>query len=153
MNTLKNIFIPFKIINKQTIFLLIVVEVMVALISWQFFGGCLIPTPFKISESLINILSNKNFYHNLVSSSWLTVKGMFISVLISLILGYFSRIPFFKPMVKFVVKCRYLTITGLIFLFTLLTHDGSQLKISLLVFGIVPFFVTSLVNIFDNIDI
>jgi NitT/TauT family transport system permease protein len=153
MNTLKKLFTPFKIIKKQTIILLIVMEVLIALISWQFFGGGLIPTPFKISESLINILSNKSFYNNLVSSSWLTFKGMFISIIISLILGYFSRIPFFKPLVKFVVKCRYLTITGLIFLFTLLTHDGSQLKISLLVFGIVPFFVTSLITIFDNIDL
>lgn len=32
---------------------------------------------------------------------------------------------------------------GLIFIFTLLTRDGSQLKLSLLLFGIVPFLVTS----------
>jgi NitT/TauT family transport system permease protein len=60
--------------------------------------------------------------------------------------------PFFKPIANFIVKCRYLTLTGLIFLFTLLTKDGSQLKISLLIFGIVPFFVTSLVSIFNQID-
>jgi NitT/TauT family transport system permease protein len=48
---------------------------------------------------------------------------------------------------QFIVKCRYLTLTGLIFIFTLLTRDGSQLKLSLLVFGIVPFFTTSFMSV------
>jgi NitT/TauT family transport system permease protein len=37
-------------------------------------------------------------------------------------------------------------------LFTLLTKNGSQLKTSLLLFGIVPFFITSLVSIIDQIN-
>ena len=55
-------------------------------------------------------------------------------------------------MAQFVVRCRYLTLTGLIFLFTLLTQNGGQLKLSLLVFGIVPFFVTSLLSVLDAIN-
>jgi NitT/TauT family transport system permease protein len=51
-----------------------------------------------------------------------------------------------------VVRLRYLTLTGLIFLFTLITQNGSQLKIGLLIFGIVPFFVTSLLAIIKDID-
>jgi NitT/TauT family transport system permease protein len=45
-----------------------------------------------------------------------------------------------------------LTLTGLIFIFTLLTQDGSQLKLSLLVFGIVPFFVTSFLSVIVHIN-
>jgi NitT/TauT family transport system permease protein len=40
----------------------------------------------------------------------------------------------------------------LIFLFTLLTQNGGQLKLSLLIFGIVPFFVTSLLSILESIN-
>ena len=130
----------------------ILIETLFALILWQWLGNGLIPTPLKVSESLIKILSNKAFYFNLISSVGLTFKGMFISIIISMFLGYLSTIPLFKPVVAFIVKCRYLTLTGLIFLFTLLTQDGSQLKISLLIFGIVPFFVTGLLTIFENID-
>jgi len=43
-------------------------------------------------------------------------------------------------------------LTGLIFIFTLLTQDGSQLKLSLLVFGIVPFFVTSFLSVIVHIN-
>jgi ABC-type nitrate/sulfonate/bicarbonate transport system permease component len=152
MKKLRNIFIPFKSINKQSFMLLIILETLFVLISWQYLGGGLIPSPSKISMALIGILSSKPFYINLISSAWLTLKAMLISIIVSMTLAYSSRIPFFKPTVKFVVKCRYLTITGLIFLFTLLTKDGSQLKISLLIFGIVPFFVTGLLSVFENID-
>jgi NitT/TauT family transport system permease protein len=76
---------------------------------------------------------------------------MGISIVLALLVSYLSLIPFFAPVAKFIVKCRYLTLTGLIFLFTLLTQDGHQLKLSLLIFGIVPFFVTSLLSIIEAI--
>ena len=63
-----------------------------------------------------------------------------------------SVVPFFNTLAKFLVKCRYLTLTGLVFIFTLLTKDGGQLKLSLLIFGIVPFFVTSFLSVIINID-
>jgi NitT/TauT family transport system permease protein len=78
---------------------------------------------------------------------------MGISIIISLIICYLSLIPFFQPTAKFIIKCRYLTLTGLIFLFTLLTENGHSLKLSLLIFGIVPFFVTSLLSIIDSINV
>ena len=77
---------------------------------------------------------------------------MAISIVITLFFSYLSVIPFFKNITLFLVKCRYLTLTGLIFIFTLLTQDGSQLKLSLLVFGIVPFFVTSFLSVIVTID-
>ena len=77
---------------------------------------------------------------------------MGISIIIALVVCYLSLIPFFNPIAKFIIKCRYLTLTGLIFLFTLLTSNGSNLKLSLLIFGIVPFFVTSLLSIIDSIN-
>ena len=55
--------------------------------------------------------------------------------------------PFSQPVAQFIVKCRYLTLTGLIFIFTLLTRDGRQLKLWLLLFGIVPFLTTSFLSI------
>ena len=84
------------------------------------------------------------FADNLLTSLLpLTGQALLYSVVITLVLAYGAVIPFFTPLAQFIVKCRYLTLTGLIFIFTLLTRDGSQLKLSLLLFGIVPFLVTS----------
>jgi NitT/TauT family transport system permease protein len=102
---------------------------------------------------VLKILASSGFYDDLFSSLSLTLRGMGISIFISLIICYLSLIPFFQPFAKFIIKCRYLTLTGLIFLFTLLTSDGHSLKLSLLIFGIVPFFVTSLLSIIDSINV
>jgi NitT/TauT family transport system permease protein len=69
---------------------------------------------------------------------------MIISIIIALTLSYLVALPAIKPITALIVQFRYLTLGGLIFFFTLITKDASRLKMSLLIFGIVPFFVTSL---------
>jgi len=152
MKKIANLFEPLRIVNKKTFTILIVVEVILALVMWQAAGVGLIPSPVKVGKSIMDIIASKEFIDDLFSSLGLTLKGMFYSILIALVLSYLALIPFFKPITTFITKCRYLTLTGLIFLFTLLTQNGHQLKLSLLIFGIVPFFVTSLLSIFVNIN-
>jgi len=153
METLKSIFSPLTQVKGRTSTMIIVAEVALALGLWQIIGGGgLIPTPFQIVLSTWRILSSPSFADNLFSSLGLTMSGMGISIVLALLISYLSLLPVFAPVARFVVKCRYLTLTGLIFLFTLLTQDGHQLKIGLLVFGIVPFFVTTLLSIIDAIN-
>lgn len=153
MNPIKNIFLPLSVIKGRTVIILIIVECIIALAFWQITAhGGLLPTPAKVAESFMKIISTGDFWDNFLSSMGLTLKGMGISIIIALFVCYLSLLPVFAPVAKFVIKCRYLTLTGLIFVFTLLTKDGSQLKLSLLIFGIVPFFVTSFLSIIDNIN-
>jgi len=134
--------------------MLIIIEAVIALLLWQLFGGNgLIPTPLKIAKSIIAIVGSGYFIDNFFSSLSLTLTGMALSIVIALVVSYLSLIPVFAPIAKFIMKCRYLTLTGLIFLFTLITQDGHQLKLSLLVFGIVPFFVTSFLSVIDSINV
>lgn len=153
MKRLTAIFQPLRVINQRTIFIIIVVEIILALIIWNAAVGGLIPSPLKVGKSMIDIMTSRDFADDLLSSLSLTIKGMFYSILIALFMSYLAMIPFFKPVTTFITKCRYLTLTGLIFLFTLLTQNGHQLKLSLLIFGIVPFFVTSLLSIFESINV
>lgn len=153
MNLLKKIFTPLATVNTTVFTVLIVINCIIALVLWQVFAsGGLIPTPLKIGESVLNIASSSSFIDNLLISLTLTLKGMGYSIVIALLISYLSLIPIFSPLAKFIIKCRYLTLTGLIFLFTLLTSNGHDLKMSLLVFGIVPFFVTSFLSIIDAIN-
>jgi len=152
MKKIFSVFQPLKVLNRQTILIIIVLEIIFGLVLWQSADGKLIPSPVKVSYSVLEIISSHDFVDNLFSSLSLTLKGMLYSIIIALFFSYLSMISVFKPITTFISKCRYLTLTGLIFLFTLLTQNGHQLKISLLIFGIVPFFVTSLVSIFENID-
>jgi ABC-type nitrate/sulfonate/bicarbonate transport system permease component len=153
MEFIKKMFSPLTHIKGRTAVTLIIVQAVAALLLWEIFGrNGLIPTPSKIITSVIKIVTSDFFVDNLFSSLFLTFTGMGISIVIALLVSYLSLIPFFAPLARFIVKCRYLTLTGLIFLFTLLTQDGHQLKLSLLIFGIVPFFVTSLLSIIESIN-
>ncbi len=146
------LFQPFGKISKQTFIIMMVFQVVVALLLWHTASNGLIPKPGKVAEAFFNLLGTRLLIDNILVSLGLTVKAMFYSIAITLLFAYLSVLPFFKSIAQFLVKCRYLTLTGLIFIFTLLTKDGSQLKLSLLVFGIVPFFVTSFLSVIINID-
>ncbi len=152
MKNVQSFFEPFGIVSKSKMMLLVFIQIAFVLALWQWLGGGLIPSPGKIGLRILEIIKSGNFWDNFLMSLTLTLKGMCIALVIALVISYLSLIPFFRPLAKFVIKCRYLTLTGLIFLFTLLTSDGSQLKLSLLLFGIVPFFVTSYLSVIDGID-
>lgn len=149
---IKSFFEPLRILNRRAMLSLVIVEVIIALVCWQLSGGGLIPTPVKVLQTLGKIVQTPAFVDDLFSSLVLTIKGMFISIAIALVISYLSIVPFFNPIARFVIKCRYLTLTGLTFLFTLWTQNGHELKLSLLIFGIVPFFVTSLLSVIDGIN-
>ena len=153
MKYLKYIFEPLHKVSKTTYLMIAIVEIAIVLGLWQIAGNGLIPAPLKIIEALITLLSSSVIYDNFMSSLFLTLQGMGISICIALLVSYLSVIPVFQPVARFIVKCRYLTLTGLIFVFTLLTNNGHQLKMGLLIFGIVPFFVTSLLSIIHSIDV
>lgn len=149
---MKNIFNPFASISKQNTSIMIVVQVLITLMVWHNTSNGLIPRPGQIAAAFGKLLTTKLLLDNMLVSLVLTLKAMCYSIIITLFFAYASVIPFFKTIAQFIVKCRYLTLTGLIFIFTLLTKDGSQLKLSLLVFGIVPFFTTSFLAVILNID-
>lgn len=144
-------FKPFTIINRTTFALMAVTQVVFALAVWQLTPAGLIPHPSRILGALGELLPGRLLFDNLLVSLLLTIKAMFYSVAITLVFSYLSVIPFFNSIAQFIVKCRYLTLTGLIFIFTLLTRDGGALKLSLLMFGIVPFFTTSFLSMLVRI--
>ncbi len=148
---MKKLFQPFAILSKQTITVTIILQVMIALALWHFASNGLIPKPGKVAEAFMHLLSTKTLIDNVLVSLALTIQAMLYSIIITLVFAYLSVVPFFKSIAQFIVKCRYLTLAGLIFVFTLLTKDGSTLKLWLLIFGIVPFFVTSFLSVILHI--
>jgi sulfonate transport system permease protein len=149
---MNKIFQPFKMISKQTFIIVVAIQVVMTLVIWHTASDGLIPKPGQVAKAFIQLVTGRLLFDNMLVSLLLTLKAMLYSIIITLLFAYLSVIPFFNSIARFIVKCRYLTLTGLIFIFTLLTKDGSELKLSLLVFGIVPFFVTSFLSVIVNIN-
>lgn len=149
---MKKIFTPFGKVEKQTTYMIIVIQILIMLSLWYIKADGLYPTPINVFTNFINFLSSGDFYDNLFSSLFLTCRAMLISIVIALLFAYSYTLPFFKPLVEFISKCRYLTLTGILFVFMLVLQNGSSVKLSVLIFGIVPFFVTSLLSVICNIS-
>jgi sulfonate transport system permease protein len=152
MGIMKKIFQPFANISRQTVVTMVIVQVVIALLFWHVTSDGLIPKPEKVAGAFIHLLSTRLLIDNVLVSLALTMQAMLYSIVITLVFVYLSVLPFFRSIAQFIVKCRYLTLAGLIFVFTLLTKDGSTLKLTLLIFGIVPFFVTSFLSVILHID-
>lgn len=149
---MKNIFKPFGRISRQTLLLMIAAQIILALVFWHVSSNGLIPKPLQVGNALLKLVTSRVLIDNAIESLLLTLKAMLFSIIITLFFSYLSVLPFFNSIARFIVKSRYLTLTGFIFIFTLLTKDGSQLKLSLLIFGIVPFFVTSFLAVILSTD-
>jgi NitT/TauT family transport system permease protein len=74
-----------------------------------------------------------------------------ISSAICLLLAYFTVIPFFRPIVSALSKARFLSLIGFSLIFTLMLGGGPALKLSLLVFGMSVFFLTSMASVVSAI--
>jgi len=146
-----NIVKPFGRISRQTTIIMVLLQILITLLIWHATSNGLIPRPGSVALAFGELLTSRLLLDNMLVSLVLTLKAMLYSIIITLFFAYASVIPFFTSIARFIVKCRYLTLTGLIFIFTLLTKDGSELKLSLLVFGIVPFFTTSFLSVITNI--
>ena len=153
MKYLKNIFYP-QFLERTPVRTLVTIalfEIAIFILYAQFNGNEVIPKPFGILDSLWRIISEHTFLDNFFATFGLIMKSMTIAILVSLSLAYLSFIPVFNGITKFVSKLRFLTYTGLLFVFTIVLHDGHEVKISLLLFGIIPYFVTSLMSYVDEI--
>lgn len=151
METLKNIFTPNARNSKSTIALMIAIQIAVFLLLWFTSSFKLIPTPVEILAALKGLISGQNLAYELWNSTWLCLKSLMIATLISLIISYATVIPFFKPIGYLISKFRFWTLVGLSFVFTLITHSGQELKVTLMVFGITVFLVTSMISIIESI--
>lgn len=149
--SMKKLFQPFAVISKQTFLIMVLSQVILALVLWHTASDGLMPQPGKVLAALAHLSTTKVLIDNVLASLLLTVQAMLYSIVITLVIAYLSVLPFFKGIALFIVKCRYLTLAGLVFVFTLLTQNGSALKLWLLIFGIVPFFVTSFLSIIVHI--
>lgn len=148
---MKKYFEPFQMIRQGSYRTLAFIQLIALLTIWQLRASGLIPVPTAIGRELVHQFSGTLLWHHLIISLGLTLKALAVSLVTALLICYLSVIPFFRGLAQLLVQLRYLTLTGLIFIFTLLTSDGGQLKLSLLVMGMVPFFVTSFLQVIRDI--
>jgi len=145
-----SVFSPNRILSKNTIRLLIVVQVVMAFLLWAFSPFVLLPKPTEVLSSLGD-LWRQGLGAELITSFYLNIQAIVLSTIFSLLLAYATVMPFFRPIVALLSKLRFLSLVGLTFFFTLLAKSGHELKLSLLVFSVSVFFVTGMADVINCI--
>lgn len=146
---IENIFYPFGKLDKKTKIILTVSQLLIVFVWMQLSSSTIVPKPLNVFSIFLGFLSNKdNFYDDFIATFLFVLRGVAYAMIASMILTYLRSIQFFQIYVDFVTKLRYLTFSTVIIIFTMMVKGGnvSDLKMALLMFGSIPFFVNSFVQ-------
>jgi NitT/TauT family transport system permease protein len=140
-------FRPNRSVSRTTLQLLIGGQVLIFLIIWWQSPFAVLPRPDEVAKALGSLWMTQGLGPELWTSFKANLEALGITLLISLALSYLTVMPVWRPLVTAVSKGRFIGLTGLTFIFTLVFGGGHPLKISLLVFGMTVFFVTSMASV------
>ena len=143
----KAAFLPNRAVSAGALQILIAVQVLIALVIWWRSPFEVIPRPDEVARALGHLWMTEGLGRELWTSFMANLQALAITAAIGLGLSYLTVLPVWRPIATAVSKGRFIGLTGLTFLFTLVFGGGHPLKISLLVFGMTVFFVTSMASV------
>jgi len=141
---IRTAFLPNRAVSATALQILIATQAALALLVWWRSPFEVLPRPDEVVRALGGLWMNQGLGAELWTSFTSNLQALAITTVISLGLSYLTVLPVCRPVVTAVSKGRFIGLTGLTFLFTLIFGGGHPLKISLLVFGMTVFFVTSM---------
>ena len=117
------------------------------LLAWQALHAQnpIIPTPVEVAREWVEQVK-QGLFVRLVESYTLNLWGLLISSALSLGLAYLSVVAIVRPGVELISRLRFLGMTGLTFVFGMYL-SGRTLQVAMLVFGIVVFYLTSMLSV------
>lgn len=137
-------FLPNRVISRTTFQMMIALQVALFLLIWIRSPFAVLPRPDEVVVALRNLWMTQGLGPELWTSIISNFEALAITLVLSLLLSYLTVLPFWRPITAAISKGRFLGLTGLTLIFTLITGGGHVLKISLLVFGMTVFFVTTM---------
>jgi NitT/TauT family transport system permease protein len=145
MNTqLKNLLLPYAAVSTKHVRLMLLAQAGLVLAFWTLNGSRTIPGPGEVAHAWMAMVHSQG----LIVELWESVKVLLLALALSSVLAILivcaATAPAFEPIAKLSSLLRFLGFAGLTYLFMLMTDDGYQLKLALLVFGITVMMVTAM---------
>lgn len=150
MNQALEVFLPNRVISKQTVRWLVGFQLMMLFFVWFFSPTLFLPKPKEVLQAFGEMWM-EGLGGELITSFYLNLQAIAVATLLSLVMAYLTVIPFFRPMILLLSKLRFLSMVGLTFFFTLMASTGHELKLYLLVFSVSVFFVTGMAEVVASV--
>jgi NitT/TauT family transport system permease protein len=146
VNEILAAFTPNKAVSKNTLKLILVVQITAFVLLWMFSSFAFLPS---ISEtwSAFTEQWGQGLGAELLTSLAANAEAIGIATLISLGLAYLTVLEGVRPIVLFLSKLRFLSMVGLSFFFTVIAHSQHELKIMMIVFSMSVFYVTGMADV------
>jgi NitT/TauT family transport system permease protein len=116
----------------------------IAFLLWLLSPWKTLPGPAEVWRALGSLWWEHGMGPELFATLRLIFHALALTIVISMALSYLTVVAAMRPLVEAVSKLRFLGLTGLVLPFTLITGGGYTLKVWLLTFGMVTFFVTAM---------
>lgn len=142
---------PNKTISRKALHVLVGGQLAFLLLVWIFSPFVFLPKPQEVLSAFSYLWMQEGLGSELITSFMLNLESLMLATIISLGLAYLSVLPFFRPVVALIGKLRFLSLAGLLFFFTLMASNGHELKVSLLVFSVMTFLVTSMADVIASV--
>jgi len=123
---------------------------VVILLLWMV-SPAFFPKPGRVFQAMSEMISGQGLIAELATSLGLFAQSLVIATIISLGLAYLTVVAGIRPFIMALTRARFLSLVGLTFIFTMMVGGGRPLKVSLLVFGISAFFLTSMVDVVASV--
>lgn len=137
-------FLPNRAVSPSVMRGIIAAQVGLFLLLWWNSPFKVLPTPPEVFAALRSLWLEQGLGPELIASFRLNVVALVVSALLSVVLSYLTVLGVARPLVSALSKGRFLSLTGLTFVFMLMVGGGRPLKTALLVFGITVFYLTSM---------
>ena len=150
---MKRIITPLQQVNKSTKTFIMGFWFVALFLLWGFSSlgtTNLFPTPAQVLTGFYRIWMDGLMVH-LFSSLALCSQAVIFSVLISMVISYFSTLPLFKNISDFITKLRFLPLAGITFYITILISNARTIQIWVLVMFMSTYLITSLTQMIKDI--
>lgn len=148
---LKDAFSPNRILSPVSMQIIIGAQILILLALWFSSPYAVLPKPGEVVAELGKLWTKQGLGQELIRSFELNIKALLMSAVISIGLSYLTVLPFFRPIITVLSKGRFLSLVGFSVFFTLVLGGGEVLKLSLLVFSMTVFFLTSMASVVAEI--
>lgn len=150
MKRLVRFFIPNAKLDPRAVSAMLGFQIIVLAALWVFSPFAFVPKPQDVAGAFGD-LWQQGIAADLITSFTLNLEAIAVATALSLLLAWSSTMGFFRPWIAVLGKLRFLSMVGLTFFFTIMTANGHQLKLSMLVFSISVFFVTGMADVIATI--
>jgi NitT/TauT family transport system permease protein len=138
-----SIFQPNRTVSRSQARVLGAAWLMAFLAAWALSRFDVLPTPLEVLHALPGLFGQGLLGH-LASSLYSSLAALAWAAGLGMGLAYLSVVPALKPLAELASKLRFLGFAGVGVAFTLWLQGGHTLKVALVTFGMVGFFVAAL---------